>query len=128
MLYPLSYEGVATQGTRQWLPTGAGERRRPPTAPTPTGGAQTDRTAQHDLALRRSSLIVTDGRRSAVISIAATSEHACKAAASRRPVVNPSDFKIHSSDSAGNPTQRKDAAESITVRRHSLRRLTPPPC
>jgi len=59
----------------------AGEHRRPPAVPTPTGGAQTDRTARHDLGSCRSSLIVTDGRRPAPISIAATSEHTWKTAA-----------------------------------------------
>jgi hypothetical protein len=59
----------------------AGEHRRPPTVPTPTGRARTDHTARHDLVRRRSSLIVTDGRRLAPISIAATSEHTWKTVA-----------------------------------------------
>ncbi len=37
MLYPLSYEGDGHQATCQRLPTGARERRRAPTVPTPTG-------------------------------------------------------------------------------------------
>jgi hypothetical protein len=75
MLYPLSYEGAASQGTCQASPTDTGEHRRPPTVPTPTSGARTDHARQRDLAGRRSTPVVADGRRAALISIAATSEH-----------------------------------------------------
>jgi hypothetical protein len=75
MLYPLSYEGAASQGTCQRPPTGTGECRRPPTVPTPTGGARTDHASRRDLAGRRSAPVVTDSRRTTPISIAATSEH-----------------------------------------------------
>jgi hypothetical protein len=60
MLYPLSYEGAASQGTCQASPAGTGERRRPPTAPTPTGGARTDHASRRDLAGHRSTTVVAD--------------------------------------------------------------------